>query len=77
MVDPTFIRGYLSGARWARGSTPPRTCGSQAGQARQTVTFPFTNAELETYLLKVENAILRSVGSTRKNCQPRNLFLPL
>ena len=43
---------------------------SHAGQARQTVAFPFTNAELETHLLKVENAILRSVGNTRKSLTP-------
>ena len=34
--------------------------------ARTAIVFPFTDAELETHLLRVENAILRSAGRRRR-----------
>ncbi|CAN5610668.1 hypothetical protein BH10CHL1_BH10CHL1_09680 [soil metagenome] len=46
------------------------TVRSQASQAHQIVAFPFSNAELETHLLKVENAILRSSSTRRRNPTP-------
>lgn len=39
---------------------------SLAGEARTTASFPFTDAALESHLLKLENAILRSAGRRRK-----------
>jgi formylglycine-generating enzyme required for sulfatase activity len=39
---------------------------SPAGEARTTAPFPFTDAALESHLLKLENAILRSAGRRRK-----------
>jgi len=43
---------------------------SLAGEARTTVPFPFTDAALESHLLKLENAILRSAGRRRKAPTP-------
>jgi len=43
---------------------------SPVGEARTTVPFPYTAAALESDLLKVENAILRSGGGRRKNPTP-------
>jgi formylglycine-generating enzyme required for sulfatase activity len=43
---------------------------SPAGEARTTAPFPFTDAALESHLLKVENAILRSAGRRRKAPTP-------
>lgn len=43
---------------------------SPAGEARTTAPFPFTDAALESHLLKLENAILRSVGRRRKAPTP-------
>lgn len=43
---------------------------SRAGDARTTVPFPFTDAALESHLLKLENAILRSAGRRRKAPTP-------
>jgi formylglycine-generating enzyme required for sulfatase activity len=43
---------------------------SPAGEARTTAPFPFTDAALESHLLKLENAILRSAGRRRKAPTP-------
>ena len=43
---------------------------SPAGEARTTAHFPFTDAALESHLLKLENAILRSAGRRRKSPTP-------
>lgn len=43
---------------------------SPVGEARSTTPFPLTAAALEADLLRVENAILRSVGGRRKNPTP-------
>lgn len=43
---------------------------SPVGEARSTAPFPLTTAALDTELLRVENAILRSVGGGRKDPTP-------
>lgn len=43
---------------------------SPAGEARTAAPFPFTDAALESHLLKLENAILRSAGRRRKAPTP-------
>ena len=43
---------------------------SPVGEARTTAPFPFTAAALESHLLKLENAILRSAGRRRKASTP-------
>lgn len=43
---------------------------SHAGQVRQTVAFPFSDAELETHLLQIENALLRSTSQRRTLLTP-------
>lgn len=50
---------------------------SRAGEVHQTVTFPFTDAELETHLLKVENALLRSASVQRSNLTPAETAVQL
>lgn len=40
---------------------------SDAGEVREVTTFPFSEAELEKHLLKLENAILRSTDLHRSN----------
>ncbi|MEZ4867281.1 MAG: CHAT domain-containing protein [Caldilineaceae bacterium] len=46
------------------------TVRSPAGEARTTAPFPLTAAALETQLLKLENAILRSAGRRRRTPTP-------
>lgn len=47
-------------------STYPVVVRWRTNTARAAIVFPFTDAELETHLLRVENAILRSAGRRRR-----------
>ena len=44
-----------------------RVIHSPAGQARETMRFPYDQLELENRLLKLQNALLRSGGKRRKH----------
>ncbi|MFN8492149.1 MAG: hypothetical protein U0350_31410 [Caldilineaceae bacterium] len=52
------------------GLTYPIVVRSPAGEARTTSPFAFTAAELENYLLRVENALLRGAGQRRTILTP-------
>ncbi len=50
---------------------------SQAGEQRAVTRFPLSESELELYLTKLENAILRSAGSRRKVLTPEEEAIQL
>jgi hypothetical protein len=52
--------------RTGDGHIYPVFARSWVGEAQSEATFPFTDAELETHLLRLENAILRSAGQRGK-----------
>lgn len=43
---------------------------SSAGEAQAKTSFPFSDAQLEAHLLRLENAILRSSGGRRRRLTP-------
>ena len=49
---------------------PVRVINSPAGQARETMYFPFDELALENNLLKLQNALLRSGGQRRQSLSP-------
>lgn len=49
-----------------RGREYPVTVRSPAGEARETMQFPFDQLALKTHLLELENALLRSGGPPRR-----------
>ena len=70
METPQYLDFELEIGPRDRGTYPVSVIRSPAGEARTTMTWPFSELELENRLLALQNALLRSGGQLRKALTP-------